>query len=404
MSTDKKLTRRRDTDPVRVYADRRLAYWTGGRPGLGKREWERLGTRENAEARAARLRELLRRGLDRTAPKADATLDEMVQDALDTLRAESAPEGTVRQYKSEWNAHVPADIGAVRCAETAIWHYTRVFSSLVQGKASEQVVKNVARTLGHLIQFGVDHGYFDDHEPFGTPTQRKGLVRKYRKKAAAAQAEGAKRITLDVCPTVSDVEEYATAFEMEYPGYGARLVRLAFATGLRFCELLALRWDSIDLQRQEVRVDWQLDRYGVWPALVRPKGGKPRTAHLWGCYSDVAASLIADALAREGEEHGWLFPRHRSVKKWADQAGRLAGAARKSCDWSWSFHWLRHAHASWGLAAKTDGGYGFSPKRVQKWLGHARLSTTTDTYVHEPREDDDHVRKETHRPPGTKAA
>ncbi len=47
-----------------------------------------VGTRQNAEARAAELRELLRRGLDRTAPEADATLDEMGQDALDTLRAE----------------------------------------------------------------------------------------------------------------------------------------------------------------------------------------------------------------------------------------------------------------------------------------------------------------------------
>ncbi|SNR51750.1 hypothetical protein [Blastococcus mobilis] len=57
-----------------------------------------------------------------------------------------------------------------------------------------------------------------------------------------------------------------------------------------------------------------------------------------------------------------------------------------------------------GLAATTDGGYGFSPKRVQKWLGHARFRTTTDTYVHEPCEDDDHVRMETRRPSERKAA
>ena len=97
-------------------------------------------------------------------------VEQAKKDSLDTLRDEGAPEGTVRQYKSEWNTHVPADIGTVRCADTAIWHYTRVFSSLLQEKASEQVVKNVARTLGHVIQFGVDHGYFEDHDPvFGFP-------------------------------------------------------------------------------------------------------------------------------------------------------------------------------------------------------------------------------------------
>ena len=40
------------------------------------------------------------------------------------------------------------------------------------------------------------------------------------------------------------------------------------------------------------------------------------------------------------------------------------------------------------------------PTRVQEWLGHANLSTTTDTYVHKPRGDDSHVREATRRLPG----
>lgn len=93
-------------------------------------------------------------------------------------------------------------------------------------------------------------------------------------------------------------------------------------------------------------------------------------------------------------------PRHRSVKKWADHAGRLATAAAGRCDWDWTFHWLRHAYASWCLTPRLDGGSEVHPRKVQKWLGHAEMSTTTDTYVHEPREDDEHVRQETRRLPG----
>ena len=59
MSTSKKITRRRDGDPVRTYPDGRLAYWTGGKPGQGIREWERHGTQKNAEVRAEELREEL---------------------------------------------------------------------------------------------------------------------------------------------------------------------------------------------------------------------------------------------------------------------------------------------------------------------------------------------------------
>lgn len=38
---EKASTKRRDNDPVRVYADGRIAYWTGGLPGVGVRKIER---------------------------------------------------------------------------------------------------------------------------------------------------------------------------------------------------------------------------------------------------------------------------------------------------------------------------------------------------------------------------
>lgn len=404
MSADVKVSRRRDDDPVRVYSDGRVAWWTGGKPGVGDRKIARKGSQENAETYAEELRTELCRAPAARGPKGDATLAEMVQDLLDTLRAEHAPEGTVRQYKSDWNAHMADSIGTVRCREAATWHYRQVFSRLLQEKTSQQVMRNVARTLGVAIDFGEDNGYFGTEEPFGSATRRTRIAEKYRKRARIAGAEETKRITLDVCPSAADIDEYAAAFEKEYPGYGARLVWLAFATGLRFCELLALRWDCIDLVTLDVAVDWQLDRYGNWPDVKPPKNGKRRTTRLWRHYFDVAASLVADALAREGEEHGWLFPRHRSVTKWADRAGHLATAAAESCDWDWTFHWTRHAYASWNLASKAAGGYEVHPKKVQKRLGHARLSTTLDTYVHEPPEDDEEFLEETRRPPGQKAA
>ena len=115
-----------------------------------------------------------------------------------------------------------------------------------------------------------------------------------------------------------------------------------------------------------------------------PKYGKRRVAQLWSCYLDAAASLILDALEREGEDHGWLFPRHRSVKKWADQAGKLAGSAVESCGWDWTFHWLPHAHATWSLAAAHDGGVRTSaevglgvarPQPSEHDPGHVRRSS-----------------------------
>lgn len=287
MSTDGKVTRRRDDDPVRVYSDGRVAWYTGGKPGVGDRKIARKGTRENAEAYAEELRTELRRSPSTLGPKGDATLAEMVQDMLDTLRAEHAPEGTVRQYKSDWNAHMADIIGTVRCREAATWHYRQVFSRLLQEKASQQVMRNVARTLGTVIDFGEDNDYFGTDEPFGSATRRTRIAAKYRKRARIAGAEDAKRITLDVCPSAVDIDEYAAAFEKEYPGYGARLVWLAFATGLRFCELLALRWDSIDLVTLDIAStgSWTGTATGRTSSRRRTASGAPP-----GCGSTTSTS------------------------------------------------------------------------------------------------------------------
>ena len=399
--TKRKITRRRDTDAVRVYPDGRLAYWTMGRAGVGTRKFERCGSMAAAEERAGELRGRFQSRQFGAAPRPDATLDNLVQDLLDHLRAIDAPEGTPRQYKSDWNTWVPQPIGATACRDAGLWHWTAILGGLNKAKSSESRVRAVARTLGAVVSFGIENGYFVGDEGFACSPQRTKVTKKARIRAAAHDAEVARVITLDVCPTVADVMQFAAAFEVEYPGYGFRLVLLAFATGLRLCELLALRWDSIDLVTGAVAVNAQLDRYRAWPAVRKPKGGKTRTAEVWTCYLDVAESLVADAVAREGEDHGWLFPRHRSTTSWAEQAGKLAGAAIVPSDWDWTFHWLRHGYASWSLAPTSSGGFGLDLASVSVWLGHSKVSTTQDTYVQPQADALGTARQSTTRLPGT---
>jgi integrase len=167
---------------------------------------------------------------------------------IDTMRAEKRPDGTIAAYRSDWNTHIADQIGSVRCREATLWHYTAVLRALAGAGASEAVVRNVARTLGAIRKFGFRHGYFVDENTFGAAQQRRDLVADYRRLARIARADEGGPISLDVCPSVDDVAVYAAAFKTEYPGYGARLVWLAFATGLRICELLALKWDSINLE------------------------------------------------------------------------------------------------------------------------------------------------------------
>jgi hypothetical protein len=123
VSEKRKLKRRRDDDPVRVYADGRIAYWTGGQPGSGKRKMERCGSRDSAALRASEVRKLL---LTQPAciSKANRTLDDLMRDAKAHWEKVGHPMGTIRQYRSDWNTHVPDAVGAIACREVGIEHYT----------------------------------------------------------------------------------------------------------------------------------------------------------------------------------------------------------------------------------------------------------------------------------------
>lgn len=403
MSDRPQNTKRRDQSPVRVYADGRVAYWTGGKPGVGKRIFERCGSVAATEVRAAELLQRLAKAHG-MGPQAGLHLDQAMRDMIVAMREGGDEEGSIRQYKSNWNTWVPESIGSVRCLDVDIRQWAAIFDNANKEKATETTIKNIARTLGVFTEWAVDHGYFASSEPFGDPRRRRAIVKKARKRARIVKAEGKNRYLLDTCPTLADVEKYAAAFEEVYPGYGWRLVLLAFATGLRINEVLALRHDSINIKTGEVAVDWQLDRYKPWPAVRPPKGGKTRTAFLWSFYTEIAQSLIDDSLARQEDHphHGWLFPRHDSTTGWADKAGKLAGEARKRCDWDWTFHWLRHSYATYSLASKKSGGFKLDAVSVQEWLGHARLSTTQDMYVERRKGDVKAARKGTTRAPGNK--
>lgn len=406
MSGNRRARTRRDDDPVRVYADGRVAWWTGGSPGMGTRQMERRGTEAAAQARAVELRAALGNGSAVILGRRP-TLASLMQDLLDHLRDTSTPEGTIRQYRSNWNAWVPGEVALVPADRLTMAHWSAIFDPLSK-QATPAVVKNVARTLAALIRWGLTYAAFGEHEPFRSNAALRNASVKAARKAtvrrAQALVDAGGQVALAMCPEPADVQGLAEALEAVYPGHGRGLVLVAFGAGLRINEALALRTDSLDLQAGMVQVNHQLDRYQPWPALALPKGGETREALLWSCYHDQARELIEAAQARRGRTAGWLFPPHRSTTAWADQASKLVLEARRAIAWEWTFHWLRHGYASWNLAPTSAGGYGIDPASVQLWLGHSKLTTTLDIYIQPKATADERARAITTRQPGTGSA
>jgi hypothetical protein len=66
-----------------------------------------------------------------------------MRDAKDRWEKVGHPMGTIRQYRSDWNTHVPDAVGAIACREVGIEHYTAIFNQLNEERASEQVIDDL---------------------------------------------------------------------------------------------------------------------------------------------------------------------------------------------------------------------------------------------------------------------
>jgi integrase len=148
----------------------------------------------------------------------------------------------------------------------------------------------------------------------------------------------------------------------------------ALGTGLRQGELLALRWQDVDLERGELTVRHTLGRFTRELAPTKTERSR-RALRL--------PQRVAQALSEHRERQrvvplsGLVFTSQagaplQSVNVTRDLQRHLArlGLPRQR------FHDLRHAFATLAIEAGEDLGV------VSRILGHTTLATTADIYAH----------------------
>lgn len=142
------------------------------------------------------------------------------------------------------------------------------------------------------------------------------------------------------------------------PGLWRTMVLVALHTGMRFSELVGLRWQDIDLKARRIAVQ----RANVHGHEGTPKNGKARHIPLTADAMDALRDL-----PREGEhvfsrEGRWI--RHEAARKRLHRACRAAGIVPVG------WHGLRHTFASQLVARRAP------LKAVQDLLGHGTLAMT----------------------------
>ncbi len=144
----------------------------------------------------------------------------------------------------------------------------------------------------------------------------------------------------------------------------------ALYAGLRRGELMALRWEDVDLPAGVIRVERAYDDKGRVEIEPKSRAGR-RTVPIVGALRDV----LVDRKARQGREAGLVFGTSAETPFQPSNVWRRAQTAWKRAALEpIGLHEARHTFASVLIAA------GVNAKALTTYMGHASIQTTYDLY------------------------
>lgn len=164
-------------------------------------------------------------------------------------------------------------------------------------------------------------------------------------------------------------------------------VRLAATTGARRGELVALRWADIDLEAGRVAITKALIYTPTVGIAEKATKTDRKGRRVVSIDPDTIAALrrlrvtTVEALLAAGlclGDDAWVFSHRWGITPWRPDyiSRRWHQACAEAGVTGVRLHDLRHLVATELIAAGVD------PARVAGRLGHARVSTTLDTYAH----------------------
>jgi integrase len=175
--------------------------------------------------------------------------------------------------------------------------------------------------------------------------------------------------------------EEATALIAAAPENDRALWATAFYAGLRRGELMALRWEDVDLDAGVIRVERSWD---VKAGVIEPKSRA-------GTRAVPIATVLREHLAaqalRKGRRSGLVFGRtetlpfeptgvaSRAATVWKGMNAKRAKDELEQIE-PLTLHECRHTFASLMIAA------GVNAKALSTYLGHSSITITLDRYGH----------------------
>lgn len=292
-------------------------------------------------------------------PAERLTLAVHIERWLADVVAHSVRTSTRKNYGDLTRLYVLPTLGKIKLTQLQPAHVQQLYGALIDQGRAPKTVRNVHAALRRALKQAVDWNLCP------------------RNVAALVQPPRVPRKEVEVLTA----EEVRTLLTTVRGDRWEALLATALATGMRFGELLGLRWGDVDLTGRTVHVQRQLQRDGTY---TEPKTAKGRRT------IDLPATCVAtlkEHKRQQNEERLLVGPewQHNDLVFCTHQGKPLAQrnvfrAFKLILDRAAlpdvSFHALRHTAATLLLLQ------GVHPKVVQERLGHSNISMTLDTYSH----------------------
>jgi integrase len=319
----------------------------------GKRLRKTFPTLAAARAWRAEAQAAIRRGKLRAA--AATTLREAADELLEGMRSgrvrtksgEIYKPSAVRSYEAALRDRVLPALGGKRLADLQHRAVQRLADEFLGEGLDPSTVRNALMPLRVIFRRAIEDG-----ELAVNPTSHLRLPAVKGRRERIASPEDAQRL-LAALPE-RDRAVWATALY----------------AGLRRGELMALRWEDVDLAKGVIRVERAYDEKGRVHVEPKSRAGR-RTVPIVGALRD---QLVAHR-ARQDSDSGLVFGATPETPFQPSNLWRRAQRAWKRASVEpIGLHEARHTFASVLIAA------GVNAKAITTYMGHASIQTTYDLY------------------------
>lgn len=298
------------------------------------------------------------------------SLAELMDKWLFTTKLVQVSPSTFMSYESSFRLYISqSNLAALKISDIKKMHIQEYYNSLFSSGKSTEKVKQIHKLLHNFFEYAVSEGYIVKNPAHKTIIPKNKLVKTKVKE-------------FDIF-TPEEIEQIKAAFSgNKYE----TLIYTAIYTGMREGELLALKWNNVNLDEGYIFVDESLKKVTVFnpdkTKAVKNITKDPKTKNSRR-YIFIPEILI-NKLKTHSRSSDYVFTNDNTALNSKNEDNSVN---HKSLYSQWTkvlrnnnipykkFHALRHTYASTLLANGAD------IKSVQDLMGHYDISVT-QLYLH----------------------